>query len=151
MCIIVLGVQGQHGLEVFIAISFCSVPKLFMSNSFVTLWTTEIFQKSSLNRARLPCLYLYHVRWCFTDDSKSYGPDRSPWGRRPPKGLGLWRCNSFGTVTVSITAPKLQPQGSLFFLIRCLLSRLLEETISSPVSNQEVALSDTQFLPKQAR
>ena len=62
MCIIVLGVQGQHGLEVFIAISFCSVPKLFMSNSFVTLWTTEIFQKSSLNRARLPCLCLYHVR-----------------------------------------------------------------------------------------
>ena len=62
MCIIVLGVQGQHGLEVFIAISFCLVAKLFMSNSFAILWTTEIFQKGSLNCARLSCLYLHHVR-----------------------------------------------------------------------------------------
>ena len=61
-CIIGLGVQGQHGLEVFIAISFCLVAKFFMSNSFVTLWTTGIFQKGSLNCTRLFCLYLNCIR-----------------------------------------------------------------------------------------
>lgn len=39
--------------------------------------------------------------------------------------------------------PKAAATREFFFLIRC-LPHLLEETISSPVSNQEVALSDTQ-------
>ena len=150
MCIIVLGVQGQHGLEVFIAISFCLVAKLFMSNSFVTLWTTEIFQKGSLNCARLSCLYLHHIRWCFTDDSKTYGPDRSPWGRRRHKGLGLWGCNSFGTVTISITTPKLQPQGSFFFNTMS-SSSIGRNHFQSSLQSGSCSFWYTEFLPKQAR
>ena len=48
--------------------------------------------------------------------------------------------------------PKAAATREFFFLIWCPLSHLLEETISSPVSNQEVAPSDTQsFSPKQSQ